>query len=157
MISSLQADHLLLEPQEAALVAGFHQLVHERGGRGEAGGEAPLAGGQPEPQSDMGLAGAGRAQGNDVLAPLDPLAARPTPAPGALFSAGMALKSKLSRLLATGNFAALMRRSTMRRSRSISSQLHQPGQELHMIQALGRALAAPLSRIPAGRSAASGP
>ena len=39
----------------------------------------------------------------------------------ALFSAGMALKSKLSRLLATGNFAALMRRSTMRRSRSISS------------------------------------
>ena len=50
-------DHLLLEPQEAALVAGFHQLVHERGGRGEAGGEAPLAGGQPEPQGDMGLAG----------------------------------------------------------------------------------------------------
>ena len=39
-------DHLLLEPQEAALVAGFHQLVHERGGRDEAGGEAPLAGGQ---------------------------------------------------------------------------------------------------------------
>ena len=52
----LAGDHLLLEPQEAALVAGFHQLVHERGGRGEARREAPLAGGQPEPQGDMGVA-----------------------------------------------------------------------------------------------------
>ena len=33
----------------------------------------------------------------------------------------MTLKSKLSRLLTTGKRAALMRRSTMRRSRSISS------------------------------------
>jgi hypothetical protein len=34
-----------------------------------------------------------------------------------LLSFGMALKSKLSRLLVTGNFAALMRRSIIRRSR----------------------------------------
>ena len=39
----------------------------------------------------------------------------------ALLSEGMTLKSKLSRLLTTGKRAALMRRSTMRRSRSISS------------------------------------
>ena len=38
-----------------------------------------------------------------------------------LLSEGMTLKSKLSRLLITGKRAALMRRSTMRRSRSISS------------------------------------
>jgi AcrR family transcriptional regulator len=39
----------------------------------------------------------------------------------ALLSDGIALKSKLSRLLVAGNFAALMRRSIIRRSRSISS------------------------------------
>ena len=38
-----------------------------------------------------------------------------------LFSDGKARKSKLSRLLTAGNFAALMRRSTVRRSRSINS------------------------------------
>jgi hypothetical protein len=38
-----------------------------------------------------------------------------------LLSEGIALKSKLSRLLVAGNFAALMRRSIIRRSRSISS------------------------------------
>ena len=59
----------------------------------------------------------------------------------ALFSAGMALKSKLSRLLATGNFAALMRRLDHAPFAIDQFQLHQPGQELNMIQALGRALA----------------
>ena len=39
----------------------------------------------------------------------------------ALLRDGIALKSKLSRLLVAGNFAALMRRSTILRSRSISS------------------------------------
>jgi hypothetical protein len=34
-----------------------------------------------------------------------------------LLSFGIALKSKLSRLLVAGNFAALMRRSTIRLSR----------------------------------------
>ena len=38
-----------------------------------------------------------------------------------LLSDAMALKSKLSRLLTAGNLACLIRRSTMRRSRSISS------------------------------------
>ena len=41
-----------------------------------------------------------------------------------LFSDGMTLKSKLSRLLVAGNFAALIRRSIIRRSRSISSNSH---------------------------------
>ena len=78
-------DHLLLEPQEAALVAGFHQLVHERGGRGEARREAPLAGGQPEPQGDMGLAGAVSSQYSECEASLldflidSPLTVTPKP------------------------------------------------------------------------------
>ena len=42
------ADHLLLEAHEAALVAGLHQFVHERGGGGEACGEVLLTGGQAE-------------------------------------------------------------------------------------------------------------
>ena len=54
---------------------------------------------------------------------------------------GMALKSKLSRLLATGNFAALMRRSTMRHSRSISSSSKQFAARRHRHSALLRALA----------------
>ena len=140
MIGSVQADHLLLEPQEAALVAGFHQLVHERGGRGEARREAPLAGGQPEPQGDMGLARAARAQGDDVLAPLDPLAAR---------------QLQHLRLVQRGDgleveaVEALGNRELRRLDAPLDHapfaidrfQLHQPGQELNTIQALGRALA----------------
>jgi hypothetical protein len=69
------ADHLLLEAQEPALVAGLHQLVDERGGGGEADGQALLAGGEAEPEGDMGLARAAWAKGDDILAPLDPFAA----------------------------------------------------------------------------------
>jgi hypothetical protein len=39
----------------------------------------------------------------------------------ALFKSGNAAKSKLSRLFTVGNLAALMRRSTVRRSRSMIS------------------------------------
>ena len=41
--------------------------------------------------------------------------------PSGLFKLGMILKSKLSKLFVLGNFAALIRRSIIRRSRSISS------------------------------------
>jgi hypothetical protein len=52
--------HLLLQAQEAAFVAGFHQLVHQSRGRDEADGETLLAGSETEPQGDMnrpGIAG----------------------------------------------------------------------------------------------------
>jgi hypothetical protein len=75
MISSLTASHLFLDAQQAAFVAGLHQLVDQRGGGGEADGHALLAGGQPEAQADMGLAGSAGPEGDDVLAPLDPFAA----------------------------------------------------------------------------------
>ena len=52
----------------------------------------------------------------------------------------MALKSKLSSCLTTGKRACLMRRSTRRRLAVDHLHLHQSGQELDMIEALGRAL-----------------
>ena len=71
----LVAGQLLLQAQEPAFVSGLHQLVHEGGRGGEAVGEALLAGGQPEAEGCMGLASAARAEGDDVLAALDPFAA----------------------------------------------------------------------------------
>ena len=56
----LVSGHLLLETKQAALVTGLHHLADQGRGCGEADGQSPLAGGQPEPQGDMGLAGAGR-------------------------------------------------------------------------------------------------
>ena len=77
---------------------------------------------------------------DDVLAPLDILE-RASSSTSVLLSDGNAMKSKLSRLLTVGNFAALIRRSTIRRSRSISSSLGQPQQITRMVDALGGALA----------------
>ena len=62
---------LLLEPQQAFLVPGLHQLVDQGGGRDKANGEAFLAGGQTEAQGDMGLAGTAWPKCDDVLAALD--------------------------------------------------------------------------------------
>ena len=50
--------------------------MHEGGGGREADRQALLAGGETEPQSDVALAGAGVADRDDVLAPLDVLRAR---------------------------------------------------------------------------------
>jgi hypothetical protein len=68
----------------------------------------------------MALARAAVADGDDILAPLD-VVRRASSSTNILFSDGNARKSKLSRLLTVGNRAALIRRSTMRRSRSIIS------------------------------------
>ena len=67
---------LALEAQQALLVAGFHQLVHDGGSGREADRQSLLAGGQAEPQRNVALAGAGVAERDDVLAALDVLAAR---------------------------------------------------------------------------------
>ena len=47
------AGDLLLQAEQAPLVAGLHQRIDQRGGRGEADGEAFLAGVQPEPQGEV--------------------------------------------------------------------------------------------------------
>ena len=58
---------LPLETQQALLVPGFHQLVDQGGGGGEAHGEPLLTGRQTEAEGDMGLAGARVAERDDVL------------------------------------------------------------------------------------------
>ncbi len=70
------AGELLLEAQQALFIARLHQLVDQGGGGDEADGEASLTGRQAETEGDMGLAGAGGPEGNDVLLALDVVAAR---------------------------------------------------------------------------------
>ena len=83
----------------------------------KANGEAFLAGRQTETEGDMGLAGAAVAQRDDVVAALDVFTTASSKT-SILLSEAMALKLKASRLLTAGNLACLIRRSTMRRSRS---------------------------------------
>jgi len=114
------ASELTLEPQEPFLVTRLEQFVDESRRRDEADRQALLAGRQSEPERDVALARPAVADGDDVLAPLDVVRARQLQH-HILFNDGRARKSKLSRLLTVGNRAALIRRSTMRRSRSIIS------------------------------------
>src|SRR3546814_6154561 len=51
-------------------------LADQCGGGREADGQAPLAGGQAEPEGDMSLARAAGTERDDILAPLDPFATR---------------------------------------------------------------------------------
>jgi hypothetical protein len=44
---------VLLQSPQPALVARFHEFVHEGGGRGEGDALVFLAGGQPQRQADM--------------------------------------------------------------------------------------------------------
>ena len=53
----LEAGKSLLEVEQPSLVLGLDQLVDQRGGRGEADRQSPLAGGEPQTEGHMGLAG----------------------------------------------------------------------------------------------------
>lgn len=53
----LVTHNLFLQTQQPTFIAGLHQFVDQRGGGGEADRQALLAGGQPETQGDVGLAG----------------------------------------------------------------------------------------------------
>ena len=53
----LESGQLLLEVEQSPLVPGLDQLVDQRGGRGEADRQSPLAGGEPQTEGHMGLAG----------------------------------------------------------------------------------------------------
>ena len=71
----LVAGELALQAQQPLLVAGLDQLVDQGGGGGEADREALLAGGQPQAEGNVGLAGAAVADRDDVLAAGDVLRA----------------------------------------------------------------------------------
>ena len=59
---------LPLQVQQPSFVSGLHQLVHQGGG-GETHRHPALAGGQSQPQGDVGLAGAAVADGDDERTP----------------------------------------------------------------------------------------
>ncbi len=66
--------HLILEPNETPLVTCLHHLAHRRGRRGEAGGQAILAGDQTETECNMGLASVAGTKGDDIHSSLNPFA-----------------------------------------------------------------------------------
>ena len=47
----LESGKLLLEVEQSSFVPGLDQLVDQRGGRGEADRQSPLAGGEPRPRA----------------------------------------------------------------------------------------------------------
>ena len=62
---------LLLKTQQALVVPGLEEFVHQRGGGGEAHPIAFLTGREPQREREMRLAGAGVAQRQDVLSPVE--------------------------------------------------------------------------------------
>jgi hypothetical protein len=58
---------LVLKLKKPPLVTGLQQLMDQTGRRGEANREAALASGEAKSQTDVGLAGARVAKGNDVF------------------------------------------------------------------------------------------
>ena len=63
----VQAGQLPLEVEQASLVPGVRQFVHQGSGRGEAHRHSPLADGQGQSQRDVGLAAAAVVDGDNVL------------------------------------------------------------------------------------------
>ena len=72
----LVAGQPALQAEQALLLAGLEQFVHQRGGGDEADRHALLACRHPERDRDMGLAGAEIANRDDVLLARDILAPR---------------------------------------------------------------------------------
>ncbi len=141
------AGHLLLEAQQPTLVAGFHQLVDQGGGGGEADRHALLAGGQPEAEGHMGLAGAARAEGDDVLAPVDPFASGQLQDLH-LVEPGDRLEVEAVEALGDRELRGLDAAFHHASFAIDQFQLDQSGQEPHVVQALGRALAGELVILP---------
>jgi hypothetical protein len=111
---------LMLQARQPPFVVGFVQFVDQGGGGDEANGKTLLAGRQPKPQCDMSLAGAAVAAAMTFPRRLT-YSERASSSTKVWLGEGMAVKSKLSRLFTAGNLASLIRRSTIRRSRSIIS------------------------------------
>ena len=58
---------MTLQVEQPAVIPGLHEFVDQCGGGGEAHRHSPLAGGQAQSQSDVGLAGAAVSHGDDVF------------------------------------------------------------------------------------------
>ena len=110
------------------------------GGGGEAHAEALLAGGKPEGESDMRLPDAARAEQDHILPAVDVIAAREIQHQH-LVGAGDRLEVEALELFDDGEPGLLDTPLDEAALAVDQLQLHQPGQELDMIQALGSALA----------------
>src|SRR3954462_4990412 len=72
----LCSSEVLLQSQQAALVARFLELMNEAGGGSEGNGEPPLTGGKTQGQGNMGLPGAAVSEDDNVVVGNNELAAR---------------------------------------------------------------------------------
>ena len=144
----LDGGELRLELEQAPFVARLHELMDERRRGGEGDGKSSLAGGETQRQGDMGLARAAVAESDDVVAGDDVFATSKFQNVSGLLSEGIAVKSNVSKLFTAGKRAARMRRSTMRRSRSMSSSSTRRRRIADMIVALARGLGGDLFVFP---------
>ena len=129
-----------LEAEQPLLVAGLDQFVDQMGSGGEADGEALLAGGEAEGESDVGFADAAWAWQDHVLMAGDVLAAGELQHQH-LVERGDRLEVEAFELFDDGEPGLLDAPFDQAALAVDQLQLHQTGQELDMIQALGRALA----------------
>ena len=148
-INDQQADpgELVLETEQPLLVARLDHLMDELGGGGEAHGEALLAGGEAEGQGDVRLADARGPKQDRVLATIDIVAAGEVQHQH-LVQARDGLEVEALELFddrEPGLPDAALDQAALAVDRL---HLHQPGEELHVIQALGRALAGQLLVFP---------
>ena len=114
---------VFLQSPQPAFVARFHEFMHESGGRGEGDAVVFLAGGEPNARA-MWVLPVPEGPNAMQLWRFSIHSQRASSRTSGLLSDGWAAKSKVSRLLVWGNRAARMRRSMLRRSRSMRSSSH---------------------------------
>ena len=136
-----------MQAHQPPLIAGFHHLVNQGGGGGEANRQALLARCQPESEGDMGLAGAARAKSDDVLAPVDPFT------PGQFQNLHLVERRDRLEVEAVEAFGGRELRgldpALDHPALSIDQfKFHQPGKELHVVQPFARTLTGQLLVLP---------
>ena len=140
MVGEADPGELVLETEQPLLVARLYHLVDQVGGGGEADGEALLASGEAECESDMSLSDAAWAQQDRVLAAVDVIASGEIQDEH-LVEAWDGLEVEALELFDDGE-AGLPDAPLDQATLAVDHlHLHQPGQELHMVQAVCRALA----------------
>ncbi len=121
--------------------------MHQGGGGGEANRQALLARRQPQTQGDMGLAGAARAKGDDVLAPVDPF----TPCQFQhlhLVQGRDRLELEAVQAFGGRELRGLDPALDHPALAVDQFQFHQPGEELHVVPPFGRTLTGQLLVFP---------
>ena len=112
----------LVEPPdrrfEGQVAARCLELQHQVGGSGVEDAVAALDEGEADAGGEMALAGAGRAEADDVVAVVDPVASLGEDADERLGQSGQAVEVEVVERLAGGSLASARWRSKRRRARS---------------------------------------